>query len=85
MTLDILTPELKVFSGEVYAVNLPGTEGGFEVLEKHAPLVSNLSKGYVTIRKTAKDKDEEKFLIEGGIIEVLNNKVVVLADAVLKQ
>jgi F-type H+-transporting ATPase subunit epsilon len=83
MTLDILTPDVKIFSGEVHAVKLPGSEGGLEVLEGHAPLASILGKGYVTIRKTA--KDEEKILIEGGIVEVLHNKVVVLADTVLKQ
>ena len=82
MTLDILTPDLKVFSGEVYAVNLPGTDGTFEVLERHAPLISNLGKGYVTIRKTA--KDEEKIMIDGGLVEVLNNKVIVLADSIVK-
>ena len=82
MVLEILTPDVKVFSGEVYAVNLPGSEGAFEVLDKHAPLISNLGKGYVTIRKTS--KDEEKVLIDGGLVEVLNNKVVVLADAVIK-
>ena len=83
MILDILTPDVKVFSGEVYAVNLPGVQGGFEVLDKHAALVSNLGKGYVTIRKTA--KDEEKIMIEGGLVEVLNNKVVVLADSIIKE
>ena len=83
MQLDILTPDVKVFSGEVYAVNLPGSEGSFEVLDKHAPLISNLGKGYLTIRKTA--KDEEKIMIDGGLVEVSNNKVVVLADAVIKQ
>jgi F-type H+-transporting ATPase subunit epsilon len=83
MILDILTPDVKIFSGEVLAVNLPGSEGAFEVLERHAALVSTLGKGYVTIRKTS--KDEEKILIDGGIVEVLHNKVVVLADAVIKQ
>ena len=83
MIVDILTPDVKVFSGEVYAVNLPGVQGGFEILDKHAALVSNLGRGYITIRKTA--KDEEKILIEGGLVEVLNNRVVVLADAVIKE
>jgi F-type H+-transporting ATPase subunit epsilon len=82
MVLEILTPELKVFSGEVHAVNLPGSEGAFEVLDRHAALVSNLDKGYITIRKTA--KDEEKIMITGGLAEVLHNKVVVLADAIVK-
>ena len=83
MLLEILTPDVKVFSGEVYAVNLPGSEGSFEVLERHAPLISNLGKGFITIRKST--KDEEKIMIQGGLVEVLNNKVVVLADSVVKQ
>ena len=83
MTLDILTPDVKVFSGEVYGVNLPGALGSFEILDKHAPLVSNLGKGVITIRKTA--KDAEKIVIDGGLVEVLNNKVVVLVDAIVKQ
>lgn len=80
MQLDILTPEQKVYSGEVTAVNVPGASGAFEIETNHAPIVSNLGKGYVTIRKAGK---EEKFLIEGGIVEVLNNKVIVLADTLL--
>ena len=42
MTLEILTPEKKIFSGEVYGVQLPGITGLFEVLDRHAPLVSAL-------------------------------------------
>ncbi len=82
IALDILTPDVKVFSGEVQAVNLPGCDGAFEVLERHAPLISTLGKGYITIRKSS--KDEEKILIDGGLVEVLHNKVIVLADAVIK-
>ncbi|HVD99695.1 MAG TPA: ATP synthase F1 subunit epsilon [Cytophagaceae bacterium] len=82
ISLDILTPDLKVYSGDVYAVNLPGSLGAFEVEEKHAPLISTLGKGYITIRKTS--KDEEKIMIDGGLVEVLHNKVIVLADAVVK-
>lgn len=81
--LDILTPDVKVFSGEVHAVNLPGSEGAFEVLERHAPLISTLGKGYITIRKNS--KDEEKIMIGGGLVEVLHNKVIVLADSVIKE
>ncbi len=81
LALDILTPDVKVFSGEVHAVNLPGSEGAFEVLEKHAPLITTLGKGYITIRKNS--REEEKVMIEGGLVEVLNNKVIVLADSVV--
>ncbi|MCU0429648.1 MAG: ATP synthase F1 subunit epsilon [Cytophagaceae bacterium] len=82
MILEILTPDEKVFSGEVYSVNLPGVNGLFEVLGGHAALVSNLQRGLVTVRKSA--KEEQKFMIDGGLVEVSNNKVSVLAEAILK-
>lgn len=78
MTLEILTPEKKLYSGDVYGVQLPGTDGLFEVLEKHAPLVSALKEGNV---KVLQDKTHtEKFSIKGGFVEVLNNKVTVLVE-----
>ena len=79
MTLEILTPEQKLFSGEVYGVQMPGISGLFEVLEKHAPLVSALKAGRV---KVLRDKQNHTTLydITGGFVEVLNNKVTVLAE-----
>ena len=78
MTLEILTPEKKIFSGSVYGVQLPGIDGLFEVLEKHAPLVSALSKGNL---KILKDKASfENYAIQGGFVEVLNNKATVLVE-----
>ena len=78
MTLEILTPEKKIFSGEVYGVQLPGIDGSFEVLDKHAPLVSALKTGKL---KILKDKSNtETFSIQGGFVEVLNNKATVLVE-----
>ena len=78
MTLEILTPEKKLYSGDVYGVQLPGTDGLFEVLDKHAPLVSSLGKGNI---KVLQDKTHnERFSIQGGFVEVLNNKVTVLVE-----
>lgn len=79
MNLEILTPEKKLFSGEVYGVQMPGISGSFEVLEKHAPLVSALKPGRV---KVLKDKQNHlaNFDIQGGFVEVLNNKVTVLVE-----
>jgi F-type H+-transporting ATPase subunit epsilon len=51
MNLEILTPEKKLFSGEVYGVQMPGISGSFEVLEKHAPLVSALRAGRIKVLK----------------------------------
>ena len=79
MNLEILTPEKKLYSGEVYGVQMPGISGSFEVLEKHAPLVSALKAGRV---KVLKDKQSHVafFDITGGFVEVLNNKVTLLAE-----
>ena len=65
-----------LFSGEAVSVKLPGSGGSFEALANHAPLISSLDKGKVVVRTTA---GEETFDVTGGIVEILNNKVVVLA------
>ena len=78
MNLEILTPEKKLYSGEVYGVQMPGISGSFEVLDRHAPLVSALKPGRL---KILKDKTHtESFDIQGGFTEVLNNKVTVLVE-----
>lgn len=78
MTLEILTPERKIFSGDVYGVQLPGIAGSFEVLEKHAPLVSALKAGKL---KILKDKSSVSyFSIQSGFVEVINNTTTVLVE-----
>jgi len=79
MNLEILTPEKKLYSGEVYGVQMPGITGSFEVLEKHAPLVSALKPGRLKILKD-KQNHLAYFDIQGGFVEVLNNKVTVLVE-----
>ena len=82
MTLEILTPESKVFSGDVYGVQLPGISGSFELLEKHAPMVSALKKG---VLKILKDKTTfASYTIQSGFVEVLNNKVTVLVEGAVE-
>lgn len=78
MTLEILTPEKKIYSGEVYGVLLPGIDGLFEILNRHAPLVSALGKGKLKILKSK--NDFEHYAIQSGFVEVLNNKVTVLVE-----
>ena len=78
MILDIITPEKKMFNGEVTSVKLPGTNGEFEILNNHAPIVSTLCAG--KIRVIDIDKNTEKFDIKGGVIEMQNNKIIVLAE-----
>ncbi len=78
MNLEILTPEKKLFSSDVYGVQLPGINGKFEVLEKHAPIVSALGSGTV---KVLIDKTQTQiFTITGGFAEVYDNKITVLAE-----
>jgi F-type H+-transporting ATPase subunit epsilon len=78
MTLEILTPDKKIFSGEVYGVQLPGISGMFEVLDKHAPIFSALKEGKL---KILKDKSaSSQYNIQGGFVEVLDNKASVLVE-----
>jgi F-type H+-transporting ATPase subunit epsilon len=78
MNVEILTPEKKLYSGDVYGVQLPGITGLFEILDKHAPFVSALGKGNI---KILKDKNTfETFSIVSGFVEVLNNKATVLVE-----
>lgn len=78
MILEILTPEQKIFSGDVYGVQLPGISGLFEVLDRHAPLVSALKEGRL---KILNDKNSTtSFMIKSGFAEVLNNKTIVLVE-----
>ncbi len=77
MHLEIITPEKKVFEGEVAIATFPGADGSFQVLNDHAPLVSLLKEGVVEY----KSKDSKNQLkITGGVVEVLGNKVILLAD-----
>jgi F-type H+-transporting ATPase subunit epsilon len=75
--LDIVTPERLAFSEEVDAVNVPGIEGELGILPHHAPLVSTLGVGELRIRRGS---TEESFAIFGGFLQVLPDKVVVLAE-----
>ena len=78
MILEIITPEKQVFSGEVISVKFPGTTGEFEILNNHAPIISTLSVG--EIRVITSSNNTEKFSINGGVIEMQNNKIIVLAE-----
>ncbi|RIJ33535.1 ATP synthase F1 subunit epsilon [Pontibacter oryzae] len=79
MYLEIITPDKKVYAGEVEAAQFPGANGSFEVLDLHAPLISTLDKGDIRITT---NKGQEFFTVDGGVVEVLNNKIIVLAESV---
>jgi F-type H+-transporting ATPase subunit epsilon len=76
MLLEIISPEKKLFSGQTGSVTVPGSNGMFQVLNNHAPIIATLKKGIV---KVETPEGEKLFEINGGVVEVLNNKVVVLA------
>ena len=77
MHLEIITPDRKVFAGDVTSAQFPGAGGSFEVLNNHAPLIAALRAGEVVVNGAA---GREVFVIEGGVVEVLRNQVVVLAE-----
>ena len=78
MHLEIITPDVKLFDGEVSLVQLPGIDGSFELLNNHASLVSALKKGKI---KLINEEKNTLFIdIKGGVIEVNNNKIIVLAE-----
>jgi F-type H+-transporting ATPase subunit epsilon len=79
MNLEILTPEKKLFSGDVYGVQLPGVSGLFEVLGNHAPLVSALKAGRLKVLKD-KNTHVDFYDIQSGFAEVINNNVTVLVE-----
>ena len=81
MFLEIVTPDEKVFEGEVETATFPGSDGSFQILNGHAPLVSTLGKG--DIRYTQEKKKEVSIMIDGGVVEVMFNKVNVLVEKIV--
>lgn len=95
MQVEIITPETRIFSGEATAVQFPGLDGSFQVLNGHAPIISALAAGTVKVdlvetfhetAKTTKNITAEnggkviKVAIKGGVMELQNNKIIVLAE-----
>lgn len=78
MLLEIITPDKKLYSGEVRSVKLPGSAGSFGVLKNHAPHISSLKKG--TVKVVDEQKQSLSFPVKGGVVEVLKNKIIVLAE-----
>lgn len=88
MKLEVLTPEKTLFKGEVESVTLPGVDGSFQLLNNHAPIVSALGKGALVIKAASEDcvveatfnssNREHATTISGGVVEMSNNKAIVL-------
>ena len=76
MYLEILTPDKKIYSGEVTLVSLPGTKGSFEILNNHAPLISTLGAGNVKVIDTT--GQEQLYPIKRGVVECLDNQIHLL-------
>ncbi len=79
LTLEIITPNKIQFNGEVQSVTIPGTDGSFQVLKNHAPLMSTFEIGEVKI--VLPDSTQTSYATGGGTVEVLDNHVLVLADS----
>jgi F-type H+-transporting ATPase subunit epsilon len=77
-TLEIVTPEAKVYEGMVKSVQVPGSQGSFQVLYNHAPIISTLGKG--RMRLVDENGKEVIYQTEDGVIEVLNNKTIILVE-----
>ncbi len=81
--LELITPEGLVFNGMIESVIIPGVDGLFQVLYQHAPLIAALGNGPVTIQTS--DHKTVQYQISGGVSEVLNNQVIILAEKIIKQ
>lgn len=80
MKLEIITPEKTLYEGNIKSINVPGSKGSFTVLRNHAPLISTLTKGVLKI--TTEELKTEIIEIQGGVIEVKKNMIILLADLV---
>jgi F-type H+-transporting ATPase subunit epsilon len=80
MKIEIITPDQKVFEGDIKSVRVPGQKGSFQVLNDHAPIVSTLDNGPVILVDTS--GVETRYEINGGVIEVKMNRIILLAESV---
>ena len=90
MFIEIVSPEKTIFTGDVSSVYLPGTDGFFQILNNHAPIVSTLKKGTIKLSGKFEDDVSENLNLEGvnkaslaiepGVVEMKNNKLIILVD-----
>ncbi|MBM3185861.1 MAG: FoF1 ATP synthase subunit delta/epsilon [Bacteroidota bacterium] len=93
MKLEVITPEANLFAGEAISVSLPGVDGIFQVLNNHAPIISTLKAGEMKVELSefvnqgslseAVKLEGQNILrieIKGGVAELFNNKLIVLAE-----
>lgn len=77
MRVEILSPDKLIFEGEADSIQLPGKNGSFGILNNHAPIVATLKEGKVVVKNNG---TAQEFDVNGGVVEVLKNKVIVLSD-----
>jgi len=79
LTLEIITPDGSFYNGSVTSATFPGTMGTFQVLNNHAPIISALDKGPLSY---VNQEGKHSFEVDGGVVEVLKNKITVLAESI---
>ncbi|MCB0494775.1 MAG: hypothetical protein KDC79_01450 [Cyclobacteriaceae bacterium] len=82
MYLEIITPDRKVFEGEVDSATFPGTDGFFQILNNHAALISTLGKGPISYKSK---KYNDSIEVNRGVVEVLNDRVIVLVESLVTE
>ncbi len=89
MFLEIVSPEKTLFTGDVNSVHVPGTEGSFQILNNHAPIVSTLKNGLIRLKGSFENNfenlevhnsNEASLEIQSGVIEMKKNKLIILVD-----
>ncbi len=80
MKIEIITPDKKVYEGDIKSIRVPGRKGSFQVLKDHAPIISTLDNG--TVIMVDQNNSEKRYEIDGGVIEVKMNKIILLVESV---
>ncbi len=82
LNFELVSPERRLAASEADAVTIPGMEGDLTAMVGHAPFVTSLRPGYVTVRNGG---SEETYFVTGGFVEIAKNVVSVLADEALER
>lgn len=78
MKVQIITPDENLYSGDASSIVAPGIDGSLGILENHAPIITTLAEGQVKL--TESNGKDLSFDVKGGVLEVNNNKVIILAE-----
>lgn len=82
LIFELVSPERRLASSEADSVTIPGMEGDLTAMPGHAPFVTSLRPGYVTVRDGS---SEETYFVAGGFVEIARNTVSVLADEAVEK